>query len=319
VQTERKFVEQLQRRASRSAGVSRKSLSLHQGIGDDCAVLSGADRFDLLVTTDLLLEGIHFRKEWQTPDSLGHKALARGLSDIAAMGGVPCYAFLSVALARGTDSRWVRRFFTGLFRLAQATGVTLAGGDTASSRSGFVADIMVIGETRRGKAILRSGARPGDEIWVSGRLGGAAAGLELLRRRKRIAKRRQALQSFFYPQPRLSLGQLLSRQGLASAMMDLSDGLSIDLARLCEASGVGARIEAEAVPRLRQTPLDKALHGGEDYELLFTVAANQAGRVPGTVEGIRLSRIGRIVRGRQLRLVRGGSEIPLPVRGFEHF
>ena len=317
--TERQFVERLRKFASRGAMPDRRGLILKQGIGDDCAVISGAGRTDLLVTTDLLLEGIHFRRPWQDADSLGHKALARGLSDIAAMGGIPRYAFLSLALPRGIASQWINQFFAGLLRLAESSGVILAGGDTASSRSGFVADIMLLGEAPRGKAVLRSGARPGDEIWVSGSLGGAAAALELLRRKKKIARRKELLQPLFYPQPRLALGRLLSRRGLASAMMDLSDGLSIDLSRLCEASRVGARIEAETIPRLRQTPLDKALHGGEDFELLFTVPASRAGRVPKQVEGIQLTRIGRVIRGRRLRLVRAGREEPLPVLGFEHF
>ena len=166
---------------------------------------------------------------------------------------------------------------------------------------------------------MRSGARPGDAIWVSGDLGGAAVGLELLRKGKKLARRKEVLRPLFYPQPRLALGRLLSRRGLASSMIDLSDGLSIDLSRLCEASGVGARIDAEAIPRLRQTPFEKALHGGEDFELLFTVPPSQAKRVPKQVEGVRLARIGQVVRGRRLRLVRAGREGVLPVLGFEHF
>jgi len=318
--TERQFVEKLRRAARRRMGAStRRGLHLRQGIGDDCAVLSGAGKYDLLITTDLMLEGVHFRREWQQADSLGHKVLARGLSDIAAMGGIPRHAFLSLALPRGTDFRWVDQFFAGLFRLAESNGVTLAGGDTAASMSGVVADIVVIGEAPRRKAILRSGARPGDEIWVTGVLGGAAAGLDLLRQGKRIARRTQTLRPLFYPQPRLSIGRWLSRRGLASAMMDLSDGLSIDLARLCQASGVGACIDADAIPRLRRTPLEYALHGGEDFELLFTVSARRAGKIPTQVEGARLTRIGQIQRGRRLRLIRAGREEVLPVLGFEHF
>lgn len=317
--SERQFVEQLRRDAARGAVRKRGGLLLRQGIGDDCAVIAGAGGFDLLVTTDLLLEDIHFRRQWQDPDSLGHKALARSLSDIAAMGGTPHYAFLSLALPRGVAGRWVDEFFAGMFRLADATGVTLAGGDTASSRSGVVADIIVIGEAPRGKAIMRSGARPGDAIWVSGDLGGAAAGLELLRKAKKLARRKEVLRPLFYPQPRLALGRLLSRRGLASAMIDLSDGLSIDLSRLCEASGVGARIDAEAIPRLPSTPFEKALHGGEDFELLFTVPPSHAKRVPKQVGGVRLTRIGQVIRGRRLRLVRAGREDPLPVLGFQHF
>ena len=317
--SERQFVERLRREARRHAARGSKSLLLRRGIGDDCAVFSGPGRMDLLVTTDLLLEGIHFRREWQGAESVGYKTLARGLSDIAAMGGIPRYAFLSLALPAGTSSRWVDDFFKGLFRLADSSGVTLAGGDTAASQSGIVADIMVIGEIAKGQAILRSGARPSDEIWVSGELGGAAAALHLLRQGKSIAKRDDILRPLFYPQPRLALGRLLCRRGLASAMMDLSDGLSIDLARLCESSGVGARIDAESIPKHRLASWNQALHGGEDFELLFTVPATRSTKVPKLVDGVQLTRIGEVRRGRQLRLRREGMEIPLPVLGFEHF
>lgn len=298
---------------------NRNGWTLRQGIGDDCAVLSGTGQTDLLVTTDLLLEDIHFRRNWQAPDSLGHRTLARGLSDIAAMGGTPRYAFLSLGLPPGTATRWIDQFFVGLLRLAASSKVLLAGGDTATSRSGIVADIMVLGEAQRGKALRRSNARPGDEIWVSGSLGGAAAALELLRRGKKVGRRSTRLQPLLYPQPRLALGRLLSRRGLATAMMDLSDGLSLDLSRLCEASGVGARIEAEAVPRLRQTSLERALHGGEDYELLFTVSPDRAAKVPRRVQGLKLTRIGKIIGGHRLRLLRAGREEQLPVLGFQHF
>ena len=317
--SERQFVERLRREARRHAARGSKSLLLRRGIGDDCAVFSGSGRMDLLVTTDLLLEGIHFRREWQGAESVGYKTLARGLSDIAAMGGIPRYAFLSLALPAGTSSRWVDDFFKGLFRLADSSGVTLAGGDTAASQSGIVADIMVIGEIAKGQAILRSGARPSDEIWVSGELGGAAAALHLLRQGKSIAKRDDILRPLFYPQPRLALGRLLCRRGLASAMMDLSDGLSIDLARLCESNGVGARLDAGAIPRHRLASWNQAIHGGEDFELLFTVPATLSAKVPKKVDRIRLTRIGAIRSGRQLRLRREGMEIPLPVLGFEHF
>ena len=319
--SERQFVEQLRRQASRHAPRGRGALVLKRGIGDDCAVIAGARgaAHDLLVTTDLLLEGIHFRRQWQPADSVGYKTLARGLSDIAAMGGDPRFAFLSLGLPRGIASRWVDEFFAGFFRLAGQTNVVLAGGDTAASRSGVLADIIVIGEVPRGKAVLRSGARAGHQIWVSGKLGGAAGALDLVRKGRRDAEDRTALRPLFYPKARLALGRELRRRGLASAMMDLSDGLSIDLARLCEASGVGARVQEGAVPRRRETPLRMALHGGEDFELLFTVPAAKSGRVPTRVGGVPLTRIGEIVKGSALLLVRKNQEVPLPIRGFQHF
>jgi thiamine-monophosphate kinase len=308
-------------------------MRLRRGIGDDCAVISIApssdarrsdsrrsdSRNDLLVTTDLFLEGIHFRREWQPPSSVGHKVLARGLSDIAAMGGTPRYAFLSLALPKQTPAKWVDEFLRGLLELAETSGVALAGGDTSASRSGVVADIMVIGEVPRNTAVLRSGARPGDEIWVTGRLGGAALALAGLRKQGKRSSAGPTLQPLFYPQPRLRIGRALRERNLASAMIDLSDGLSIDLARLCKESGVGARVEEAAIPRSARTPLDCALHGGEDFELLFTVRSERTRLLPRRIGGVPLTRIGRIIRGRKLELMRGGKVLPLPVLGFEHF
>ncbi|HWP83561.1 MAG TPA: thiamine-phosphate kinase [Terriglobia bacterium] len=317
--SERELIEHLRQRAARLARGSRRKFLLRQGIGDDCAILSGGGREELLVTTDLLLEAIHFRREWQPPDSIGHKVLLRGLSDIAAMGGTPRCCFLSLALPPDISGRWMGQFFSGLFHLAEASGVILAGGDTARSPAGLLADIVVIGTAPRGKAVLRSGARLGDEIWVSGELGGAAEALRRLRQGGRAGQQMQRLRPLFYPQPRLKLGRLLAARGLASAMMDLSDGLSIDLARLCKASGVGATIDAEAVPRFPEASLEQALHGGEDFELLFTVPPRRARRLPQRAGGVPLTRIGQITRGPQLWLVRKGRAEPLPVRGFEHF
>ena len=326
---ERQFTDLLRKRAA-GAGLP----GLRQGIGDDCAVLAHTRQRDLLVTTDLFLESIHFRRRWQEPASLGHKALARGLSDIAAMGGTPRFAFLSLGLPRkssqrgsppgpGWDQRWPQRqingFLEGFFRLANASKVVLAGGDTGSSAGGFLADVVVVGDAPRGQAILRSGARPGDEIWVSGALGTAALGLAVLKRGKKLLRSHAAFQAFCYPEPRLRIGQYLLRRKLASAMMDLSDGLSIDLARLCEASGVGARLDAAALPRLAQTPLHDALHGGEDLELLFTVSPQRSPQLPRSIGGVPLTRIGRITAERKLWLIQGNRKEPLPILGFQHF
>ena len=326
---ERQFTDLLRQRASRAAAGTRLS-GLRQGIGDDCAVLAHTRQRDLLVTTDLFLEGIHFRRGWQEPASLGHKALARGLSDIAAMGGTPRYVFLSLGLPRQNgkrrspqgqrwDQRQIDGFLEGFFRLAATSKVVLAGGDTGSSAGGFLADVVVIGDVPRGRAILRSGARPGDEIWVSGALGTAALGLVVLQRRKRLRQAHAAFQAFCYPDPRLRIGQYLLRRKLASAMIDLSDGLSIDLARLCQASGVGAQIDASSLPRLAQTPLHNALHGGEDLELLFTVPPKRASQLPRSIGGVSLTRIGRITADRKLWLVQDNRKQSLPILGFQHF
>lgn len=319
--SEREFVRRLAELARRHATPTVGGLALKRGIGDDCAVLAGAGRHDLLVTSDLVLEDVHFRRFWQGAAAVGHKVLARGLSDIAAMGGVPRYAFLSLALPASVNWRWVQGFFRGLFRLAKSCGVTLAGGDTSASRSGIVADIMVVGEVPAGQAVLRSGAQPGDAIWISGQLGGAAAALKwLLRKKAAFPSRRSALlRPLLYPQPRLAIGRALRQRGLTSAMLDVSDGLSIDLARLCEASGVGARVVAEAIPHPRNATWEEMLHGGEDFELLFTVPRRLSRKVPRRIGGVPLTRIGEITSSRRLRLLRQGTEEPLPVRGFEHF
>ena len=312
--SERQFVDfllgEVGSRAGRDAKRLPQGLKLREGIGDDCAVIVWTAKKDLLITTDMLIEDVHFRRDWQTAKSAGHKALARGLSDIAAMGGTPKLAFLSLSLSKKTLGKWAKDFVHGFLTLAQATGVTLAGGDTGASLGGVFSDVMVIGEAPRGKAILRSGARAGDEIWVTGQLGGASATLERLLAGKSAT---------FHPTPKLGVGRMLRERALASAMIDLSDGLSIDLASLCKRSGTGAVLVQEAVPRAVHASQKNALHGGEDLELLFTVPQQQVRRVPSAWEGVLLTRIGEIIGGRKLWLENGGKKTLLPVMGFEHF
>ena len=282
----------------------RSSREVIVGIGDDCAVYRPAGcKEDLLLTTDWLIEGVHFLRETHPASAVGWKALARGLSDIAAMGGRPRVCLLSLALGPWTSEAWVRSFFRGFRRLAQATGVVLAGGDLARADR-LACDIVVVGTAPRGQALLRSGARPGDEIYVSGRLGGSALGLAT----RRGASWRRHLR----PEPRLALGAYLRRLG-ATAAMDLSDGLSLDLYRLCVASGVAAELE-DTIPVFRGATVDQALHGGEDYELLFTVP--EGTRVPKRHRGVELTRIGRIVKGRAGRILLAGERLrPL---GWDH-
>lgn len=305
-----------QKQADRSARPRR----LIAGIGDDCALLRLRPGDDTLVTTDFSLEGIHFRRDWHPPQSVGHRCLARGLSDIAAMGGEPVAAFLSLALPRDISQAWVTGFIRGLIRLAEKYGVTLAGGDTAESPSGILADIIVLGTVPKGKAVLRSGARPGDLIYVSGELGGSAAAVAQMEVNNKAGAREY--RRHFYPEPRIELGLALRKKKLASSMIDTSDGLSTDVAHICEESGVGAEIEAGLVPRAlvgnREVDLDLALHGGEDYELLFTAPA--ARRVPGRIAGVPLARIGRVTRGRKilLRDAKGGVS-KFAAKGWEHF
>ena len=310
-----------QEHAGRSARATRTVLA---GIGDDCAVLRLAEGRDLLVTTDFSLEGIHFRRDWHAAEAVGHRCLARGLSDIAAMGGEPVAAFLSLALPRNLAQAWVRGFVRGLLSLAEKYGVTLAGGDTAESPDGILADIVVIGNVAKGKAVRRSGARAGDRILVSGELGGSAAAVVEKTSWPRKKLRRRDYPRHLYPGPRIELGRILRERGLATAMIDLSDGLSTDLAHICEESGVGAEIESALIPRahvgrpMREVDLELALHGGEDYELLFTAAPGR--RVPAQIAGVTVTEIGRIT-GAQKILLRNSKGIvqELIPRGWEHF
>ena len=291
------------------------------GIGDDCAVLHSEPGTEILVTTDFSLEGVHFRREWHTPESAGHRCLARGLSDIAAMGGKPLAVFLSLALPKDLPQSWVRQFLRGVTQLGSRYGVPLAGGDTAQSPAGILADILMIGRVPEGKAILRSGARPGDRIFVSGELGGSAAAV---RQMDKGGASPRDYRRHFYPEPRIELGRVLREKGLATAMIDTSDGLSTDLSHICEESGVGAEIEAVAIPRARvgkprhEVDLDLALHGGEDYELLFTVRPGR--RIPKQIAGVRLSEIGKIMRLKTMRIRSGEGRVgKLAPHGWEHF
>jgi thiamine-monophosphate kinase len=275
---EKALISQIRRMAKsstrgRALGSNR---AVFNGIGDDCAVLRLLSRQEFLVTTDFTLEGIHFRRDWHPPESVGHRCLTRGLSDIAAMGGEPVAAFLSLALPRDLPQAWVGRFVRSLISHAEEFGVPLAGGDTAESPNGILADIIVVGRAPRGKSILRSAARPGDRIFVSGELGGAAAAVLQMRTNPNRKVNPRDYPRHFYPSPRIEVGRILREKGLASAMIDTSDGLSTDLAHLCEESNVGAELESALIPRasagkpVREVDLDLALHGGEDYELLFT-------------------------------------------------
>ncbi len=300
---------------------ARGSQSVRTGIGDDCAVLRVPPGNDLLVTTDFTIEKVHFRRDWHGPELVGQRCLTRGLSDIAAMGGKPQAAFLSLAVPSDLPQKWVDRFLKGLLDLAEEFKVPLAGGDTAESAGGggIQADIVVVGSVPKGKAVLRSGAKPGERIYVTGELGGSAAALALLVESKPVGAE---YFRHFRPRARVAVGQRLRRRGAASAMIDLSDGLSTDLEHICQESHVGAEIEAEAIPRAqvgvgeRRVALEFALHGGDDYELLFTSAST----IPSQVAGVRVTRIGRTTRSAGMRLIgEDGKQQPLQAGGWEHF
>jgi thiamine-monophosphate kinase len=325
------LIEAIRRRAVRGLG---RSGAVRIGIGDDCAVLRPKPGHEICVTTDFSLEGVHFRREWHPPESVGHRCLARGLSDLAAMGAEPIAVFLSLALPGRTPQAWVDGFLAGFLALAGRWGVALAGGDIAQSPGGIAADVVGVGQVPRGKARLRSGARAGDAICVTGALGGAAADLLALERNPRKFRNlteAAAEHPHFYPEPRLAVGRRL--RGIATAMIDVSDGLSTDLTHLCEASGLGAEIEAAALPihplaveaertGIAPSALDLALHGGEDYELLFTAAPKEP--VPRQIAGVAVRRIGTVVtasrRREQIALRNPDGKLNSVIpRGWEHF
>lgn len=276
------------------------------GIGDDCAVYRPpGSAHDWLLTSDWLIEDVHFRRNSHPASAVGWKVLARGLSDIAAMGGEARLCLLSLALAPWCGRRWLEAFLRGFRSLARAAGVTLVGGDLARAER-VACDIAVLGVVPKGEALRRDGARPGDLIYVSGWLGGSALGL--------ATGRGPAWRRHLKPQPRLSLGRFLRRRVRASAAMDLSDGLSLDLHRLCLASRVAAELDG-VLPVFPGATPDQALHGGEDYELLFTVPAER--KVPRRHGGLPLTRIGRIVKGRPGTIIVAGQLVQ--PQGWDHF
>jgi thiamine-monophosphate kinase len=293
---------------------------------------------ELAVTTDLSIAGRHFRLEWHPAEVIGWRTLARGLSDLAAMGARPVAAFLSLGIPPnlterpdpnrpGSRGSWLDSFLHGFFDIAELYGVPLAGGDLAEAPMAL-ADIVLIGAVPRGKALLRSGARPGDLIYVTGSVGGAAAGLDMLRELAGPEcpgpmpdEWHDALSAQLRPKPRIQTGLSLRRRGLATAAIDISDGLSTDLAHLCEESGVSATIQADRVPITVRATLDQALHGGEDYELLFTTRPGT--RVPRSIAGVAVTRIGEITaaeHGKPALMIANGDIVqPLQPRGWEHF
>lgn len=263
---------------------------LLQGIGDDCAVLRSPQDSNLVFTTDFVLEGRHFHLGTHTGQDIGHKALARSLSDLAAMGSEPLFCLVSLALPQELTESWINDFYEGLLALAAQHRVSLAGGDL-SEFDRVIVDVMCCGSVPEGEAILRSGAHPGDRVCVTGKLGAAAHSNWQLR-----------------AQPRIREGIML--RGVVSAGMDISDGVSIDLQRLCEASGVGASLDSQAIPVAAGASMDEALHGGEDYELLVTLP-------PSVPVPLYLTQIGVITSIAPGLILLDGE--PLRVAGFDHF
>ncbi len=336
------------KRLREQTGARKHSARVITGIGDDASVLRESSARDLVVTADLLIEGVDFHRHTTPPFLLGHKALAVSLSDIAAMGARPLCAFLSFGMPRETWNRPGKdELVAGFLKLADTFGVTLAGGDVSSTKEHIVIDSIVLGEVTAGTAVLRSGAKPGDQIYVTGNLGGAAAGLKLIEMGARVDEKSEpgavatglnaddsAIQRLILrqlsPSPRVGWGIVLGEERLATSMIDISDGLSSDLHHLCEESNAGALLEAAEIPldedvkhlcgRRALDPLMLALHGGEDFELLFTVAPENVSRLPKKVDGVAIHHIGEIINpAGEIRIREKTREWDLPAQGFTHF
>lgn len=280
-------------RISKLAEAGPHDRTVIQGIGDDCAILRRGAKEDLAFTSDFLLEDRHFTRAAHSPADIGHKALARSLSDLAAMGAEPVFCLVSLAIPRDLAGPWLTRFYKGLIELATRYKTALAGGDLARFEK-IIVDVICCGRVPRGKALLRSAAKPGDRVYVTGTLG------KSWRRNLR-------------PEPRIQAGIALRHFGVRAAI-DLSDGLSLDLRRLCLESKVSAEINAD-LPIARGATLEEALNGGEDYELLFTAPPNR--RIPPKIEKLPITRIGLITRGPAGRVLFHGR--PLEPKGFDHF
>ncbi|MGI9064996.1 MAG: thiamine-phosphate kinase [Pyrinomonadaceae bacterium] len=317
------------------------SSGLLRGIGDDAAVLKSFIGTDFVVSTDLLVEGIDFRRDTTRPNQLGHKALAVSLSDIAAMGARPRWALLSIGVPGDVwNSGFIEQFYEGFFQLADRFGVKLIGGDLSRTPEKIVINSIAIGECLLEREVFRAGAKPGDQIFVTGFLGDAAAGLRLIEHGARLHfddsthadsnSINQLLLRHLEPEPRVGWGLLIGDQRLATAMIDISDGLSSDLNHLCDESKVGALVDASSIPidklvteicgRRALDPLMLALHGGEDFELLFTVNPADLSKLPKRVDGIPVNRIGEIKEASHGVQIAEGSKVwKLEPGGWEHF
>jgi len=309
--------------------IADKGEGVVMGVGDDAAVLTPSPGKVLLVTTDLLLEGVHFRLEFTDPYRLGRKALAVNLSDIAACGGWPTAFLVSLAIPPETEVASVQALYKGMIEHARTYGCSLVGGDTSKGKE-LMISITLIGEAEEGKVVYRSGAKPGDRIFVTGQLGDSALGLKQL---KNGVQEGDSVQRHLDPTPRVNEGYMIARQGLATAMIDISDGLIADLGHILEQSGVGAEVHLPQLPlsapyrehvnQYYKNPYLLALAGGEDYELLFTAEAGRAEAIKKLAAdlGTPITPIGEITQAaRGVTLVGGdGKKVPVEQRGHDHF
>ncbi len=322
----------------------KNAAQLRLGIGDDAAVIQASGTKDFLACSDVSVEGIHFRRDWMPADLIGRKALAVTLSDIAAMGGAARFAMISIAIPSDVSAPTIDEIFAGLFAIADETDIAIIGGDTSSSPHELFIDTIAIGECEPGKAVTRSGARPGDQIFVTGSLGASGLGLKFLERGHRlqnselVAKERtedaliqSAIRKHLIPAPQLGFGRALGERELATAMIDLSDGLSTDLHHLLEESGCGAIIRARSLPvaeavtelSLRDfqiEPVTMVLQSGEEYELLFTAQAGDRENIFALAAelGVRVTEIGNIAEGKELNLADAGKVEIVQPSGYEH-
>jgi thiamine-monophosphate kinase len=335
------FINRLRQRTKLQSHSSQATQSLTVGIGDDAAVIRSPTGKDTVIAADLLIEGIDFRRNTAPPYLIGHKALAVSMSDIAAMGARPRWSLISIGIPEEVwQTDFTDPFYEGLFHLAGQYDVQLIGGDTSRTPEQIVIDSIVVGECAADGAVTRSGARAGDQVFVTGSLGGAAGGLRLIERGAHLADQTfganetQALDHLLLrhlrPEPRVGWGIVLGQEKLATAMIDLSDGLSSDLNHLCRESGVGALIQSSLLPidshvvelcgRRALDPLQLALHGGEDFELLFTVRSDAVPKLPRRVDGVTITRIGEILDSSEgVKISEGARVWELAPGGWKHF
>ena len=323
--SERNFIKQIE------ALIPASTEDLIKGIGDDCAVLAKNHGQATLLTTDTLIESVHFEPSWHSPYLLGRKAAAVNISDIAAMGGRPRFALLSVGMSAATKEKWLDQVMSGFQAMLEEHNMVLIGGDTVSSPI-LIFSVTIIGEMEADKVLYRSGAEPHDLVWVSGPLGEAAAGLEICRGHEQECDGWPSLvKAHLDPMPQVELGRILAKSGLVNAMMDLSDGIATDLAHICTASSTRAKIRARDIP-LSETllqagasfhfnPLDLALRGGEDYQLLFTSPAEHASCLANLVRdqtGGEIFHVGRITAGEGVTLLENDKQTDISYQGYEH-
>jgi len=317
------------------------------GIGDDAAILDPPSGERVLLTTDSLVEDVHFSRKWMPPRFLGRKAVAVNVSDIAAMGGEPLGALLSLTVSPESEVEALWQLVEGVDERARELGMSLVGGNLASSPGGMVVDVTVAGATVRKRALMRSGAKPGDGLYLSGKIGASATGLKLLEQGAALAPgggflvpeglregpiplAEACIRAHLDPEPRISLGRALNGKRIATACIDVSDGLALDLHRLCRASGVGARIEEASLPlspgllawerAWKRDPVLAAVSGGEDYELLFASRSeDKVERLRGRLD-LPITRIGEMTEEEGVALVgRDGQVRPLSPLGWNHF